>query len=186
MLTTKDGMCFTLRYLGISEEEVSRFTFPCWALPHNLPALLTILQRQEKEHSVLHLRHSSNKTAGFVMAGDAPAGTAGKVVSVVPRAVPQGEHRLERSVLGELPQPLGSVKRKVLKWILKPARGAQGKGISVVNSSSLLRFARRRWGVVPIVESHADQLYVVQARQPVTLYDSVYRRVGTLYRRASP
>jgi hypothetical protein len=95
-LTTKDGMCGTLRYSGLPPDVLASFTFPCWSLPLDAASLRMYIASR-----------LAPSTAEAYIAG-------------------------QQRALWQRPSPM-----KDERWIMKPRRGSQGKGIHVVNTSYL-------------------------------------------------
>lgn len=49
VLTTKDGYCETLRASGLSDEQLHRFTFPCWSTSVHEPLLRARMRNVEQQ-----------------------------------------------------------------------------------------------------------------------------------------
>lgn len=113
VLTTKDGFCDMLRALHIPLEQLWSFTFPCWLVPRDYAAL----RRRVVE--------------ALAAPGDDADAAASHVQADANGAEPDAAAAAARPTMATLAGASGL-------WILKPARGSEGKGITLLNRSQLL------------------------------------------------
>ena len=121
VLSTKDGLCATLRASQLPPTELSKFTFPCWVLP--------------QDHEVLAAHLRGDTAAAAPVAATATLwpfyDDGGTTIGLERRRI--RPLRLAASAPQEPPQQEPSP-----GWIVKPAHGSQGQGIRLYNSSAEL------------------------------------------------
>ena len=113
VLTTKDGFCDMLRSLHIPLEQLWGFTFPCWLVPRDYAAL-----RRRVLEALAAPAADADAAASHVQADGAEPDAAAAAAAA-------------RPTMATLAGASGL-------WILKPARGSEGKGIRLLNRSQLL------------------------------------------------
>ena len=165
VLSTKDGLCATLRASQLSAAELYKFTFPCWVLPQESQMLARHLLTREGSVSVGMSTDASDEAVAAAVASAAPTPLLPSLDTVVPTLEPSRSGSLDQSRSAPpQAQPYGyesggggtsstAAPAWPAAWIVKPAHGSQGQGIRVYNSSAELHarlrsadFARSRCG----------------------------------------
>lgn len=91
VLSTKDGLCVTLRASHLSASDLWKFTFPCWVLPKESDLLLRYLERQDATDGQV-TAGTISASAPSVAAGAASTWPAAWIVKPAHGSQGQGIH----------------------------------------------------------------------------------------------